>query len=87
MDNEIRSTLKKANSHLKKVMEMFEQQRYCVEILQQNMAVIGLLKSANEKLLKRHLQSCFAAAMKSSNEKKKQLMIDEIIRVSSLHNK
>ena len=41
------------------VIKMTEGKKYCVDILQQNLAVVGLLKSANGKLLERHLNSCF----------------------------
>ncbi len=61
--------LKKARTHLANVVSMVEEKEYCIDILQQNLAVIGLLKSANEKLFQRHLNSCFAAAMKGTMKK------------------
>lgn len=85
MENkQILIALKKANSHLGKVIELVEKEEYCVDILQQNLAVIGLLKSANEKILKRHLNSCFITAMKGTNEKKKKAMIEEILQINRL---
>ena len=35
--------LKKANSHLAKVIEMTEKGDYCIDINQQNLAVIGFV--------------------------------------------
>jgi DNA-binding FrmR family transcriptional regulator len=78
---------KKANSHLKKVVQMAEDGEYCINIMQQNLAVIGLLKSAHQMLLEGHLNSCFKNAMATTNEKKKQEMIDEILKVSRIANK
>jgi CsoR family transcriptional regulator, copper-sensing transcriptional repressor len=83
-DKEILVGLKKAGTHLAKVIKMVEEKEYCIDILQQNLAVIGLLKSANNKLLERHLNSCFANVMKGTNEKRKQEMIDEILTISKL---
>ncbi|MDR1987904.1 MAG: metal-sensing transcriptional repressor [Candidatus Peribacteria bacterium] len=39
---------------------MVENGEYCIDIVQQNMAVIGLLKSAQQDVLQNHLNSCFA---------------------------
>ncbi|MFH0906865.1 MAG: metal-sensing transcriptional repressor [bacterium] len=78
---------KKAQSHIAKITKMVEQDEYCIDIMQQNMAVIGLLKSAHQMLMRGHLNTCFKEVMGSKNEKKKQEMIDEILRVSKLCNK
>ncbi|TSA44949.1 metal-sensitive transcriptional regulator [bacterium] len=84
INKEIITALKKAHSHLARVIKMVEKKEYCIDILQQNLAVIGLLKSANNKLLERHLNSCFVSAMRGTNEKRKQEMIDEILNISRL---
>jgi DNA-binding FrmR family transcriptional regulator len=84
IDKEITIALKKAQSHLARVTKMVEEKKYCIDILQQNLAVIGLLKSANNKLLERHLNSCFVNAMRGTNEKRKQEMIDEILSINKM---
>jgi len=76
--------LKKADSHLRNVIKMVENGEYCISILQQNLAVIGLLKSANNKILERHLNSCFIAAMKGTNQKRKNEMIAEILKINKI---
>lgn len=78
---------KKAKSLTEKIIKMIEDQDYCVDIMQQNLAVIGLLKSAHQQLMEDHLNSCFKKAMGTNNEKRKQEMIGEILKVSSLYNK
>ena len=78
---------KKAQSHLAKIIEMVGENEYCVDIMQQNLAVIGLLKSANQQLLEGHLKSCFSNAMKGSNEARKKEMIEEILRLEKMSNK
>ncbi|MCX6762105.1 MAG: metal-sensing transcriptional repressor [Candidatus Moranbacteria bacterium] len=83
-DKEIITALKKASTHLSNVIKMIEDGEYCVSIMQQNLAVVGLLKSANDKLLARHLSSCFMNAMKGTNEKRKQEMIDEILQLNKM---
>lgn len=78
---------KKANSLLSKVIKMTEGGEYCINTMQQNLAVIGLLKSAHQSLMEAHLKSCFKSAMSSKNEEVKQKMIEEILKVTKLSNK
>jgi len=78
---------KKANGLTLKIIKMIEEGDYCIDIMQQNLAVIGLLRSAHEMLMENHLNSCFKNAMASKNEKKKQEMTDEILKVTKLFNK
>lgn len=78
---------KKANSLTQKIIQMTENNEYCVDIMQQNLAVIGLLRSAHEMLMENHLNSCFKNAMESDSQKKKKDMTDEILKVTKLFNK
>ena len=78
---------KKAQSSISKIIDMVNSGEYCVDIMQQNLAVIGLLRSAHEMLMENHLNSCFKSAMASKNEKKKQDMTNEILKVTKLFNK
>ena len=78
---------KKAQSLLKKISSMVEDNIYCIDIMQQNLAVIGLLKSAHLMLMKGHFATCFKSALASKNTKKKQQMVDEILKVTSLFNR
>jgi DNA-binding FrmR family transcriptional regulator len=78
---------KKARSLLDKIVQMVENKEYCIDIMQQNLAVIGLLKSAHQMQMENHLNTCFKNAMVAKNEKLKQKMIDEILKVTNLANK
>jgi CsoR family transcriptional regulator, copper-sensing transcriptional repressor len=79
--------LKKARGMLDKIIKMSEEKEYCINIMQQNLAVIGLLRSAHESLMEGHLKSCFKNAMQSKNEKIKKKMTEEILKVTKLFNK
>ncbi len=80
-------SFKKAQSHISKIIEMVESDKYCIDVMQQNLAVLGLLRSAHQALMENHLNSCFKSAMESHNEKKKQQMTEEILKVTNLFNK
>jgi len=78
---------KKARSLLDTIIKMVERGDYCIDIMQQNLAVIGLLKSAHQMLMENHLNTCFKTAMATKNEKRKQEMTQEILGVTKLFNK
>ena len=77
---------KKAQSLISKIIKMIETNEYCIDIMQQNLAVIGLLKSAHQMLMENHLNTCFKTAMATKNEKRKQEMTQEILKVTKLLN-
>jgi DNA-binding FrmR family transcriptional regulator len=78
---------KKATSLLKKIQEMIESDTYCVDIMQQNLAVIGLLKSMNQQLLEGHLNSCFIKSLSAKNKKTQEQAIQELLQIAKLSNK
>ncbi|MDD4319888.1 MAG: metal-sensing transcriptional repressor [Candidatus Peribacteraceae bacterium] len=79
--------LKKAHSLLGKLIRMVETDEYCVNVMQQNLAAIGLLKSVHQNLMEGHLNSCVRNAMDTHSHAKKQQMIAEILTVTKLANK
>jgi len=78
---------KKSKSLLEKIMKMVQDNEYCIDIMQQNLAVIGMLKSAHQILMETHLRNCFTKAMESKQDKRKLEMIEEILKVTKLANK
>jgi CsoR family transcriptional regulator, copper-sensing transcriptional repressor len=77
---------KKAQSLIAKIIKMVENDEYCIDIMQQNLATIGLLKSAHQMLMENHLNTCFKKAMATKNEKRKKEMVQEILKVTKLYN-
>lgn len=78
------TNFKKAQSLIKRIQKMQDDGAYCVDIMQQNLAVIGLLKSAHQLLMEDHLKECFSKAMKSDDDQTKSRMIEEILTVTKL---
>lgn len=78
------TNLKKSQSSITKIIKMIQKDEYCMDIMQQNLAVVGLIKSAQQMLMEKHLNTCFRHAMESTNKKRKQEMIDEILKVINL---
>ncbi len=78
---------KKSHSSIAKIIEMVEKDEYCINVMQQNLAVIGLLKSAHQMLMEGHLKTCFKGAIATKNERRKKEMTKEILKVTKLFNK
>lgn len=72
--------MKKAKTSLDKVMKMIEEDKYCIDIIQQNLAVVGLLRSANMALLEGHVDCCVRDAAKKGGKALDEKM-EELIRV------
>lgn len=79
--------LKKATSLLQKVQKMVEEDKYCIDVIQQVLAAIGLMRSVNTKLLEGHLGNCFKKAMQASNSKRQDEVIEELIAIVNIAQK
>lgn len=77
-------SIKKAKSSLEKIMKMIEEDKYCINILQQNLAVIGLLKSANMQILEAHIECCIKTALNKNDKKEVDTKMQELIKVFKL---
>jgi DNA-binding FrmR family transcriptional regulator len=81
-DNEkVLTTLKKARSHIDKIIEMVENEEYCIDIIQQLNAIDGYIDSARKQKLISHLHTCFAQGMTTDNTSQKEELIEELVRV------
>lgn len=78
------TTLKKAKSHIDKVINMVENDRYCIDIIQQLNAISGYINSARNSKLVDHLNTCFANGMATKSSKKKEGLINELIKVLNM---
>ena len=85
MDNITKKeALKRLNyliGHLRGVKKMLEKDRYCIDIIQQNLAVIGLLKSTNLNLLENHMNCCVKKAISSQDQSEINTKMQEILKI------
>ena len=73
--------LKKARTGIDRTIAMLEEKRGCFEIIQQNLATVGLLKSANTKMLEAHIAQLLERARKSKNKRELLELQAELSRV------
>lgn len=70
--------LRTARGHLDHVVSAVESEKYCIDILQQSLAVQSALRAVDHIILKGHLEEHVSKAMKGKNKEKS---ISEIIDV------
>jgi len=67
------------SGHLDGVKKMIENDRYCIDIILQNEAILSALKKVNEIILENHLNTCVTEAIKNKNEKERKKKIKELL--------
>ena len=73
--------LKKIEGQIRGIQRMIEEERYCIDILNQLQAVEAAVKSVEANILKKHLQGCVAGAVRTGSEREQDAKLDEIIRL------
>lgn len=79
--------MKKARTSMDKVMKMLEEDKYCIDIIQQNLAIMGLLRSANTTLLQGHIEHCVTNAAKEKDSERLDQMMQELLMVINIAQK
>lgn len=80
---EVINRLHYAEGHLKAVCKMIESEAYCLDIINQNHAVIEALKKINQLILDGHLGICAWDAINSKNSKERQKAVTELVKLYS----
>ncbi len=70
--------LKTARGQLDGLLQMVEDDRYCIDISNQLMATMAILKKVNAQILDEHLQHCMTEALTVGDAAEK---VDEIMMV------
>ena len=75
--------LKIAQGHLKSVIQMVDDNVYCIDILHQSQAVQKAIKETDNLILENHLKSCVSDAIAKG---KKDEVLTEIMHVFKKNN-
>ncbi len=78
------TNLKKAQGQINHVLTMIEEGGYCIDIIQQVNAALGLLKKTNNYILESHLLSCGTTKLSSGSQKSKEDFAKELVRVCNV---
>lgn len=75
--------LRKARGQIGRILTMIEDERYCIDIIQQCNAAIGMIRQANNFMLESHLHTCGKKIASPSKQESKKF-IKEIIQAYNL---
>ena len=69
------------SGHLEGVKKMLKEDKYCIDIIEQNEAVIAAIKKVNQIILEYHLNTCVTTAIKGRDKKERQKKIKELLGI------
>ena len=78
---EIVNRLKSIEGHVRGVQRMVDEGAYCIDVINQNLAVQRALEKVNSLILERHLQTCVTTAIQGDNPAERERVIAEILSV------
>jgi len=81
VDKKILNRMNYLIGHLKANLKMIKEDKYCIDIIRQNQAVIAALEKVNELILGNHLDTCVTQAVKGKTGREKRKVFKEIVEV------
>jgi len=87
--NPMRNSIKKQvlnrmnylTGHLEGIKKMVKDEKYCIDIIKQNEAVIAAIEKVNEMILENHLNTCVTQAIKGKSERERKKKIKELLEL------
>jgi CsoR family transcriptional regulator, copper-sensing transcriptional repressor len=76
------STTKRLNrieGQVRGIKKMIDEERYCIDILQQMQAIKSALSKVEDAILKDHASTCVAKAISTGNEKEQTKKFNELV--------
>ena len=86
MKREKETTVKRLNrmeGQVRGVVRMIEEERYCIDVLQQLRAIKSALAKVEDAVLKDHSATCVESAIASGNEQEQRKKFGELIDLLS----
>ena len=73
--------LRSIEGHVRGVQRMVDEDAYCMDIINQSLAVQRALEKVNSLILERHLQTCVTTAIRGDNPAERERVITEIMSI------
>jgi DNA-binding FrmR family transcriptional regulator len=80
-DPKLLSRLSRIEGQVRGVARMIEEERYCIDVLDQVQAIKAALRKVEEELLKNHSAHCVAHAIKSGDVDDQKKKFDELVEL------
>jgi DNA-binding FrmR family transcriptional regulator len=82
-DPKLLSRLKRIEGQVRGVARMVEEEHYCIDILNQTMAIKAALSRVEQEVLKGHAAHCIRQAVESGNAKDQTRKFAELVELIS----
>ena len=79
--------LKSVEGHVRGIERMVEENAYCVDVVNQILAVQRALRKVSGLVLDRHLHSCVTHAIQGDDKKAKERVLEELLEVFEAQGK
>ena len=73
--------LRRIEGQVKGITNMVEDERYCIDILNQTAAIASALRNVENIVMENHLNTCVAEAMRSNDDEVKREKSREVMDV------
>jgi DNA-binding FrmR family transcriptional regulator len=78
-DPRLLSRLSRIEGQVRGIARMIEEDRYCIDVLDQVQAIKAALKKVEDEILKAHAAHCVAGAINSGNKENAQAKFSELV--------
>lgn len=78
---EVLNRLRSIEGHVRGVERMVEKDEYCVDVINQTIAVQRALDKVNSLMLRNHLETCMTAAIRGEEPRERERVIGELLEV------
>jgi len=76
---QILNRLKSVEGHMRGVMRMVDEGAYCIDVINQNLAIQRALEKINRLILEHHLETCVTTAIRGDDPAERERVIGEIL--------
>ena len=86
-DRKLIARLSRIEGQVRGIARMVEEDRYCIDILNQMQAIKSALRKVEEEILKGHAAHCVAHAIKSGDAKDQTEKFSELVELFGRYGK
>lgn len=79
--SDILNRLRSVEGHVRGVERMVDEGAYCIDVVNQILAIQRALKKVSGLVLDRHLHSCVTGAMRGKDAGAREKVLDELLEV------
>ncbi len=77
----LETRLNRVAGQINGIQRMIDEDRYCVDILTQTAAITAAIRTVEGIIMKNHLNTCVADAMRSQDVEEQREKVDEVMTV------